>query len=216
MLTPADIRDIATGFQRSRVLLTGIELKVWTALGDERLSSAVVASRLGCDPRATDRLLNALVAIGLLGKAKGLFANTEVSRRYLVETSPEFLGGLGHSASMWHAWSGMTDAVRKGAPAIREAINDRGDGWLDAVHRRHAPPGRAAGAGCRLDARPRTAWRGSSTWAAAPARSRWPSRGTSPGWRRWSSICRTSCRSPAGTSTRPACRRASPRPRATI
>jgi SAM-dependent methyltransferase len=131
-LTPTSIRDIAMGFQRSRVLLTGIELKVWTALGDERLSSDALAARLGTSPRATDRLLNALVAIGLLAKSDGAFANTELSRRALVETSPDFLGGLGHSASMWHAWSGLTDAVRNGAPAIREAINDRGEGWLEA------------------------------------------------------------------------------------
>jgi predicted O-methyltransferase YrrM len=141
-LTPAVIRDIAMGFQRSRVVLTGIELKIWSALGGARLTSAALAAHLSTDPRATDRLLNALVAIGLLAKADGLFANTDASRRYLDETSPDFIAGLGHSASMWRAWSGMTDAVRQGAPAMRDAINDRGEGWLEpfiaAMHYRAA------------------------------------------------------------------------------
>jgi 2-polyprenyl-3-methyl-5-hydroxy-6-metoxy-1,4-benzoquinol methylase len=141
-LNPAEIREMAMGFQRSRVVLTGIELRVWTALGDERLTSAALSSRLGTHPRATDRLLNALVAIGLLAKADGLFANTRASGRYLVETSPDFIAGMGHTASMWRAWSGMTDAVRQGAPAVREAINDRGEGWLEpfiaAMHYRAA------------------------------------------------------------------------------
>ena len=139
---PAAIRDIAMGFQASRVLLTAVELKIWSALGGDRLSSAVLAARLGTHPRATDRLLNALVAIGLLAKSDDLFANTGAGRQYLVETSPDFIGGLGHSVSMWHAWSGMTDAVRQGAPALREAINDRGEGWLEpfiaAMHFRAA------------------------------------------------------------------------------
>jgi predicted O-methyltransferase YrrM len=141
-LTPADIRDIAMSFQRSRVLLTAVELKIWSALGDVGLSSAVLAARLGTDPRATDRLLNALVAIGLLAKSGDLFAHTDASRRYLVDTSRDFLGGLGHTVSMWRAWSGLTDAVRQGAPALREAINDRGEDWLEpfiaAMHHRAA------------------------------------------------------------------------------
>jgi SAM-dependent methyltransferase len=31
---------------------------------------------------------------------------------------------------MWHTWSGLTDAVREGRPALRAAINDRGEAWL--------------------------------------------------------------------------------------
>jgi len=142
MLTPAAIRDIAMGFQRSRVLLTAVELKIWSALGDERLASRGLAARLGTDARATDRLLNALVSMGLLEKADARFANTAASRRYLDEASPDVLAGLGHTASMWQAWHGLTDTVRHGVPAMRAAINDRGDGWLDpfiaAMHYRAA------------------------------------------------------------------------------
>jgi SAM-dependent methyltransferase len=43
---------------------------------------------------------------------------------------------------MWHGWSGLTDAVREGRPALRAAINERGGAWLKpfiaAMHYRAA------------------------------------------------------------------------------
>jgi SAM-dependent methyltransferase len=78
----------------------------------------------------------------LLVKRDGRFYNTPESRRYLDDSSPEYAAGLGHTASMWHSWSGLTDAVREGRPALRAAINDRGDAWLKpfiaAMHYRAA------------------------------------------------------------------------------
>jgi SAM-dependent methyltransferase len=128
--TPASIREVATGFQASRVLLTAVELRVFSLIAGHGLTSADVAARAGSDPRATDRLLNALCAMELLDKRQGRFWNTPDSRRYLDDSSPEYAAGLGHTVSMWRAWSSLTDAVREGKPALRESINDRGDEWL--------------------------------------------------------------------------------------
>jgi SAM-dependent methyltransferase len=148
--TPGAIRELAMNFQSSRILLTAIELRVFGLLGDGGLTSAEVAGRAASHPRATDRLLNALCALRLLVKREGRFWNTPESRRYLDDGSPDFAAGLGHTASMWHSWSGLTDAVREGKPAMRAPINDRGDAWLKpfiaAMHYRAAQqaPGVAA------------------------------------------------------------------------
>jgi SAM-dependent methyltransferase len=140
--TPAALRDLAMGFQQSRILLTAVELRLFSLIGDGGLTSADLAGRAATDPRATDRLLNALCAMQLLEKRGGRFWNTPDGRRYLDDGSPEFAGGLGHTASMWHSWSGLTEAVREGRPALRAAINDRGDAWLKpfiaAMHYRAA------------------------------------------------------------------------------
>jgi SAM-dependent methyltransferase len=140
--TPAAIRELATNFQSSRILLTAIELRVFSLIGAGGLTSAEVAGRAASHPRATDRLLNALCALGLLEKRDGRFWNTPESRRYLDDGSPDFAAGLGHTASMWHSWSHLTESVQEGKPAVREAINDRGDGWLKpfiaAMHYRAA------------------------------------------------------------------------------
>lgn len=130
-LNAATIRELSMGFQASRVLLTAVELDVFTAIGEASMTSDEVALAVGATPRSTDRLLNALCALGFLAKADGRFSTTPASRRFLVRSSPDFMAGLDHSASMWKAWSGMTDAVRADRPTLRQTVNERGDRWLE-------------------------------------------------------------------------------------
>jgi hypothetical protein len=49
--TPEDIHRIATAFQQSRVLLTAVELGVFTALGKRRLTSGAIAEKIGADKK---------------------------------------------------------------------------------------------------------------------------------------------------------------------
>lgn len=130
-LNAATIREMAMGFQASRVLLTAVELDVFGVIGDGSLTSDEAARAIGARPRSTDRLLNALGALGFLQKSGGRFANTAASRRFLVQGSSDFMAGLGHTASMWKAWSGMTGAVLDDRPTLRQTVNERGDEWLE-------------------------------------------------------------------------------------
>jgi len=134
----------------SRVLLTAIELRLFTLIGEERLTSTEVAEKAGSDPRATDRLLNALCAMNMLAKRDGLFKNTGRDFGYLVDSSPDYAAGLGHTAGMWHAWTTLTDTVRAGRAAGRGDINDRGQAWLEpfiaAMHYRGCLQGDAIAA----------------------------------------------------------------------
>jgi predicted O-methyltransferase YrrM len=119
------------GFQASRVLLTAVELHVFTILGGVSRSSTEIAAIAGTDPRATDRLLNALCAMGLLQKRADRFSNTRGGQRYLDESSPDYVANLGHTAGMWKTWATLTDSVRSGRAALRDPVNDRGDSWLE-------------------------------------------------------------------------------------
>jgi SAM-dependent methyltransferase len=129
-LAPKPIMELATAFQRSRPLLTAFELGLFTALNDEARTSGHTAAVLGTEPRATDRLMNALVALGLLEKRDGQFSNSPLAAKYLVKGRPEYMGGLGHTNHLWDTWSRMTEVVRTGHPAGLAATNDRGDDWL--------------------------------------------------------------------------------------
>ena len=82
--TPEQIHQIARAFQSSRVLLTAFELGVFSVLNDGALTSATIAEKLDTDPRATDRLLNALVALGLVEKSGNRFSNTPAAAKHLV------------------------------------------------------------------------------------------------------------------------------------
>ena len=130
--SPQSIIEIATAFQRSRALLTAFELGIFTVLNEQSLTSADVAAAVDADPRATDRLMNALVALGLLAKEAGRFANGPLAAEFLVKGRPRYLGALAHTANLWDTWSGLTGAVRDGRPVGRAAINERGEEWLRA------------------------------------------------------------------------------------
>ena len=84
------------------------------------------------DIRATDRLLNALCALGYLFKEGDKFINTGVVSDHLVKGKPGYISGLHHTANLWENWSRLTDVVRAGKPATDAAIKDRGDSWLEA------------------------------------------------------------------------------------
>ena len=129
-LTPKSIMELATAFQRSRPLLTAFELGLFTTLTADARTSEQTADALGAHPRATDRLMNALVALGLLEKRDGRFSNTPLAEAYLVKGRPEYMAGLGHTSHLWNTWSQLTEVVRSGEPATVAGVNDRGDDWL--------------------------------------------------------------------------------------
>jgi len=128
--TPQTIQEIASAFQRSRALLTAFELGIFTALNDQRLTSEELADAVGGSPRHVDRLLNALVALGLLEKANGKFSNTPAAAQHLVKGRPAYMGGLGHTSNLWETWGHLTEVVREGRPGARAAVNERGEEWL--------------------------------------------------------------------------------------
>ena len=152
-VTPESIRKIAYDFQTSRVLLTAYELGVFTALGAVQRASAEVAIETGTDARAVDRLLNALVAMGLVTKHEGKFANTESSQRFLVRGQQGYIAGLMHTVNLWDTWSTLTAAVRKGTAVAHRETNERGENWLTsfiaAMHDRASK--QAPGCVARLD-----------------------------------------------------------------
>jgi predicted O-methyltransferase YrrM len=131
-MTFEQLNETARAFQESRAILTAIELNLFSAVGSGA-SVPEVAERLATDPRATEMLLNALVAIGLLEKQNGLFRNTEVAARRLDDASPESARlGLMHTVHMWTRWSSLTDSVRGGTAVAYQEMQDRGPEWTDA------------------------------------------------------------------------------------
>ena len=137
-MDPKEIREIAVGFQRSRILLTAYELDIFTFIGKNRYSSETVSNVLNLNNKAVEKLLNALVAIKLLAKEKEYFSNTKESFIFLSKDSPAYMAGLMHTNHLWNTWSHLTDVVKTGIVAHREEINERGEKWLEAfIHAMH-------------------------------------------------------------------------------
>jgi ubiquinone/menaquinone biosynthesis C-methylase UbiE len=139
--TPADFIEAVNAFRLSRVILTAFELDIFTVLGKGSMSSTDISSKIETDARATDRLMNVLAGCGLLEKKSGKFINTPFAEKFLVKGSSSYMGGTGHISHLWHSWTTMTDAVRKGTSVMmRSEINARGEDWLEpfiaAMHQR--------------------------------------------------------------------------------
>ena len=125
---PDDLHDMIRGFMPSRAILTALELDIFTAVG-ERGTAQQVAAKIQAAVRATEMLLNALVSLKLLEKHDGIYTNTPVAARFLVEGSPDSARTAQlHMANMWRRWSKLTDAVRTGTAV--EASRD--NGWVNS------------------------------------------------------------------------------------
>jgi (2Fe-2S) ferredoxin/predicted O-methyltransferase YrrM len=136
---PDDLNDRIRGFQESRVILTALELDVFTAIG-EGAHAADAAARTGTNARALEMLLNALASMGLVSRQEGVFRNTAVTARFLAAGSRDNARpGLMHTAHLWDRWSTLTDSVRAGTAATDPHIEARGREWIEpfiaAMHR---------------------------------------------------------------------------------
>jgi 2-polyprenyl-3-methyl-5-hydroxy-6-metoxy-1,4-benzoquinol methylase len=96
------------------------------------MNSDEMAQKINADPRATDRLMNASCAMGILKKVHGKFYNTDLSSKYLVEGKPEFMGNLYHTNNLWDTWSFLTDSVKQGSSFKGNQNRKEQENWVEA------------------------------------------------------------------------------------
>ena len=135
----SDLTETMRGFQESRVLLTAVELDIFTAVG-HGATGADVSKKLQTNTRATEVLLNALVALGALTKKNGTFYNTSETARYLVASSPDYARpALMHTAHIFQSWATLTDCVRAGTAVLPPGVDKQDPQWTEsfiaAMHR---------------------------------------------------------------------------------
>jgi SAM-dependent methyltransferase len=131
--SPGDFLEMANAFRLSRIILTAHELDIFSILKNGPLTSQVVAKKTETNERAVDRLMDALVPIGLLKKSGNQFSNTDFSTRFLIKGQPTYMGGLSHMLHLWKSWSTLTDAVKAGTSVTMKApIGERDEPWLDS------------------------------------------------------------------------------------
>lgn len=139
-LRPDALAALVAGFRQSRIVLTAVELGIFTALKHGPRSADALAEELHTDRHATDRLLHALAALGLLVKEEGRFANTATAALHLVRGEKGYMGNIEHSNHLWDFWSHLTEAVRTGTVATRTELKERdrewGEAFIAAMHYR--------------------------------------------------------------------------------
>ena len=112
------IAAMAAGHAEARVIQTAVSLGLFDALASEACDAGALARAMGCEPRATALLADALAALGLLEKNSAKYALSDGAKRYLVAASPEYLGGMIlFDAALWDEWGRLDEAIRTGRPA---------------------------------------------------------------------------------------------------
>lgn len=122
VLNPSRIIETGFGFWASKVLLTAVQMELFTALGSERMTAAELGDTLGLHPRGTFDFFDALVALGFLGRegdgAEGRYHNTEETAVFLVKTSDAYIGGILEMCNdrLFRFWSDLGPALKTGQP----------------------------------------------------------------------------------------------------
>jgi SAM-dependent methyltransferase len=113
-------------------LHTAVKLDVFTVIGEARLTGIEISRRLNADPKGAMRLLDALVAMELLIKIDGNYANSDSSQTFLTKTSPQYLGHIMmHHHHLVESWSKLDQAVQAGKP-VRDRSSFSKDEWRES------------------------------------------------------------------------------------
>lgn len=118
----ARILEVGFGFWPSKVLLTAVELEVFTMLGARSMTGQELGDALALHPRGIWDFLDALVAIGFLERdsvgAEGQYRNTAATAQFLDKNQPGYIGGILEMANarLFRFWSDLGTALKTGQP----------------------------------------------------------------------------------------------------
>ncbi len=103
-----------TGFMKSRVILTGAELDIFTRLDGGPQALSGLAKQTGFNRRSLARLLDALAGLGFLYKKDGAYSLTGNGELLSSRHPGSILPMVLHMARVWDAWGDLSSMVMKG------------------------------------------------------------------------------------------------------
>jgi hypothetical protein len=119
---PGPILQTAFAFWNAKVLLTAVEIGVFSTLGDAALTGAALGGAIGLHPRGISDFLDALVAMKFLDRSgngpEAIYSNVPMGAMYLDQKSPRYVGGILEmlNARLFKFWHDLPDALRTGRP----------------------------------------------------------------------------------------------------
>ena len=119
--SPQLIFQTINSHQRTEALKAGIELEVFTAIGEGNTTAAEIAKRCQASEKGTRVLCDFLTIMGLLTKDGDRYGLTIDSAAFLDKRSPAYIGGATKfmcSEELREAATHMAEAVRKGGTAL--------------------------------------------------------------------------------------------------
>lgn len=115
--TIQDFRALLAAYRLPRVVLTALELDLFTALATRTCSIEQLAKTLDVSARGLEILCRNLAMCGLLKKRGNAYRNSSFSATQLNAKHPKYRGAyLDLLKSQWTDWSHLTDTVKFGRP----------------------------------------------------------------------------------------------------
>lgn len=112
--------EIGSAYRQAKVLLSAVELGVFSVLATSPLDAADLANRIQVHSRAARDFFDALVAMGLLARdGKGQYCNTDESDHFLDRAKPTYLGASfdQYNRREYALWGSLTHALQTGNSA---------------------------------------------------------------------------------------------------
>lgn len=134
--------QVGFGFWASKVLLSALEMEVFTELAKRPEDLETLRGRLGLHPRAARDFLDTLVALGFLQRIDGKYRNTPATDLFLDKHKPSYMGGMLEMANhrLYRFWGNLTEALRTGQ--LQNEAKDGGTPFFEALY---ADPARLKG-----------------------------------------------------------------------
>jgi len=106
---------VSGGYWRGCALQAAVRLRFFSIIGPNSLDAGEIAEHASTNNRATELLLDALSAMGLLIKVGNSYANSEFSQHHLHEESQDYMGHIIlHHHHILDGWAQLDKAVCTG------------------------------------------------------------------------------------------------------
>jgi hypothetical protein len=121
-LTPARIMEVGLAFWPSKVLLSAVELGLFTKLGSAAMTGAELQDALVLSDRSNPDFFDTLVALKFLERdgdgPDSKYRNSAETALFLDRNSPAFMGGILEMANarLYPFWADLTEALKTGKP----------------------------------------------------------------------------------------------------
>lgn len=136
----AALTDLATGYQKSKILFTFGNLGIADLLNEKPLGAEAVARKLKIETIAAERFLNACTMLGLLKKSGKTYSNSTLSKEFLIKDGEFYLGGQleRYGERSYPLWENLEKSLKKWkAGATSQSVPEDEDQGAEAMAEQH-------------------------------------------------------------------------------
>ena len=120
-----DFRSVAYGFRLPRILLTSLDLDLFTIMHTQTWTISKLAKTMNVSERGLSILCRNLASAGLLHKKGTRYVSSRLGQTMLNARSQEYRGAyLDLMRRQWDDWSLLTQSVKSGNPVEEQGPED--------------------------------------------------------------------------------------------